>query len=74
MIIKGVKYIRKYVAPPKSNPVPIAVKDGSIKMGTVFLIPYLNVEYTIKKFTILPTNNCGFPIINGTNIDSEYIE
>ena len=74
MIIKGLKYIRKYVAPSKSNPVPIAVKDGRTNMGTVFLKPYLSVEYTIKKFIMLPTSNCGFPIINGTNTDNEYIE
>ena len=73
-MIKGVRNIRKYVAPSKSIPLPIAVKDGSINIGTVFLIPYLNVEYTIKKLTILPTSNCGFPIINGTNTESEYIE
>ena len=57
IIINGVRYTKKSVAPPKSKPVPVATSDGVINIGNVFLKPYLNVEYTIKKLIILPTNS-----------------
>ena len=69
--MKGRTYIKNTVAPLNRIPVRVAVNEGSSKIGSVFLIPYVSVEYTIKKLTALPTSNCGFPIIKGISIESE---
>lgn len=55
--MKGIRYTKKRVAPPNSRPVPVATSDGVSNMGTVFLKPYLSVEYVISKLMVLPTNS-----------------
>ncbi len=74
VMIKGRIYIKKYVAPLNKIPVIVAVIEGKSSIGNVFFNPKVSVEYTIKKLTTEPTNNCGFPIIRGTSIDREYSE
>lgn len=74
IIINGNTYIKNTVAPLNRMPVRVAVIDGNSNMGIVFLIPNVNVEYTIKRFITLPTSICGLPINKGINTDREYIE
>ena len=63
--MKGIRYTKKRVAPPNSKPVPVATREGVSNMGTVFLKPYLSVEYVISKLIALPTNSWGFDINKG---------
>lgn len=73
-MINGNTYIKNIDAPLNRIPVKVAEIEGKSNTGTVFLIPKVSVEYTIKRFTILPTNICGFPTNKGIKIDNEYIE
>ena len=74
IIINGVRYSKKKVAPSKRIPIEVAVKEGNINTGILFLIPYVSTEKTISVFTILPTSNWGLPIKTGTSTASKYIE
>lgn len=44
IIIKGIRYSRKNVAPSNSNPADVAAIEGSKYTGIDFLNPYLSEE------------------------------
>jgi len=71
--MKGIRYRRKIVEEPKSNPWVYDRREGIRSKGRVFFNPKCVTENIKSAFINVPSSICGLGISRGRRIASEYV-